>query len=116
MIGIAILLIIIGFVIYSVHITIICEKGIIRHYRLLGFWDVVIMILAFSSYGAGLCIMSLADDRGCVNEIKCPTPAEIKYEISTVSDGTGTLSQDTIFVYTFDQEIKHKHYPKNNNK
>ena len=100
--------------------SIVMEVGYLiynkRHNRKIKVWDIVISQVFLALWVFGLELMLDYRSRNYVHEIRCDSPAEVTYGINIVTDGYDNSSSDTIFVYTFDREIKHKHYPKNNRK
>lgn len=81
------------------------------HERDVDVFDILIIQTIFILWFAGFQLSLDSRDRNDVHEIRCEHPAELKLGIDMIVDKDGNVKADTVYIYKFNKEIDHKHYP-----
>ena len=82
-----------------------------EHERDVNIFDMLLAQVIFVLCFAGFQVLLDIRDRNDVHEIRCEHPAELKLGIDMIVDKDGNVKADTVYIYKFNKEIDHKHYP-----
>ena len=82
-----------------------------EHERDVNIFDIVLAQIILLFWSIGFIVSRDSRDRNDVHEIRCEHPAELKLGIDMIVDKDGNVKADTVYIYKFNKEIDHKHYP-----
>ena len=82
-----------------------------EHERDINIFDIVLAQIILVFWSIGFIVSLDSRDRNDVHEIRCEHPAELKLGIDMIVDKDGNVKADTVYIYKFNKEIDHKHYP-----